>query len=44
MLLGLSWNVSVQKELDGVERNNTAFLRIAKEMNEMGYEWTWQQC
>ena len=44
MLLGLWWNAGVQKELEGMKRNKTAFLRIAKEMNEVGYERTWQQC
>ena len=28
----------------GAKRNKTAFLGIAKDMNEMGYERTWQQC
>ena len=32
------------EELEGAKRNKTAFLRIAKEMNEVGYERTWQQC
>ena len=42
--LGLWWNASVQKELEGAKSNKTAFSRIAKEMNEMRYEWAWQQC
>ena len=36
MLLGLWWNASVQKELEGAKRNKTAFFSIAKEMNEVG--------
>ena len=44
MLLGLWWNANVLKELEEAKRNKTAFSRIAKEMNEMGYGWMWQQC
>lgn len=35
---------NVQSELDGVTRNRVVFERIAKEMEELGYEYTWQQC
>ena len=44
LFLGLWSSASVQKELEVAKRNKTAFLRIAKEMNEVGYERTWQQC
>ena len=44
VLLGLWLNASVQKELEEAKRSKTVFLRIAKEINEVGYEWTWQQC
>ena len=44
MLLGLWLNASVQKELEVAKRNKTVFLKIAKEMNEVGYKRTWQQC
>ena len=43
VILGLWLNASVQKELEGAKRNKTVFLRIAKEMNEVRYERTWQQ-
>ena len=35
---------NVQSELDGVVRNCMVFERIAKEMGDMGYEFSWQQC
>ena len=35
---------NTQSELDGVTRNRTIFERIAKELREMGFEKTWQQC
>ena len=44
MILGLWLNASVQEELEGEKRNKTVLLRITKEMNEVGYERTWQQC
>ena len=44
MLLGLWLNASVQKELEEAKRSKTVFLRIAKEINQLGYERTWQQC
>ena len=44
VLLGLWGDASVQKALEGAKRNKTVFLKIAKQMNEMGYERTWQQC
>ena len=40
---GFRWNASVQKELEGAKKSKTAFLRIAREMNEVGCERTWQQ-
>ena len=43
MFLALWLNASVQKELEGAKRNKAVFVRIAKEMNEVGYEQTWQQ-
>ena len=44
VLLGLWGDVSKQNAVEGVKRNKMVFLKIAKEMNEMGYERTWQQC
>ena len=43
VLLGLWQNASVQKELEGAKSNKTAFLRIAKEINEIECERMWQQ-
>ena len=39
-LLGLWGDASVQKELEGAKRNKAVFVRIASEMNEMGYQRT----
>ena len=41
VLLGLWGDASV---LEGTKANKQAFLRIAKEINEVGYERTRQQC
>ena len=43
-LVGVWGQENVQSELDGVTRNRTVFERIAKEMRELGFERTWQQC
>ena len=43
-LVGVWGQQNVQSELDGVTRNRTVFERIAKEMRELGFERTWQQC
>ena len=43
-LLGLWGDASVQKEQEGAKRNKAVFIRIASEMNKMGYKRTWQQC
>ena len=44
-VLVIIWRqANVQSELDGVARNKTVFEKIAKEMAELGYERTWQQC
>ena len=44
VLPGLWWNASLQEELKGAKRSKTAFLKVAKDMNEAGCEWTRQQC
>ena len=43
-MLGLWSTASVQKELEGAKKSKTAFLRKAKEMNEVGCERAWQYC
>ena len=43
-LFGVWGQQNVQSELDGVTRNSTVFERFAKEMKELGFERTWQQC
>ena len=43
-LVGVWGQANVQNELDGVTRNRVVYERIAKEMEELGYERTWQQC
>ena len=44
VLLGLWSDARVQEQLEGARRNKTVFLKIAKEMNDMGHQRTWQQC
>ena len=43
-LVSVWGQANVQSELDGVTRNRTVFERIMKEMVELGFERTWQQC
>ena len=43
-LVSVWGEANIQSELDGVTRYRTVFERIAKEMAELGFEKTWQQC
>ena len=43
-LVSIWGQANVQNELDGIARNRTVFEKIAKEMAELGFERTWQQC
>ena len=37
-------HVNMQRQLEDVARNRTVFEREVKELRELGYELTWQQC
>ena len=43
-LVGVWGQANVQEQLDGVMRNRAIFEMIAREMGELGYERSWQQC
>ena len=43
-LVSVWGHANVQSELDSVIRNRVIFERISKELAELGYERTWQQC
>ena len=43
-LVSIWGQANVQNKLDGIARNRTIFEKIAKEMAELGFERTWQQC
>ena len=43
-LISVWGQAKVQIQLDGVQRNRVIFEGIAKQMQEMGYARTWQQC
>lgn len=43
-LVSVWGQTNVQNQLDGVTRNRNVFEKIAKEMAELGFERTWQQC
>ena len=43
-LVGVWGQANIQEQLDGVMRNRTIFEMIAREMGELGYERSWQQC
>ena len=35
---------NIQDELDGAVRNRAVFSNIAKQLNDLGYRRTWEQC
>ena len=37
-------DTNVQSQLDGFQRNQTIYERIAREMEKLGYTKTWMQC
>ena len=43
-LVGVWGQAKVQEQLNGVMRNRAIFKMIAREMGELGYERSWQQC
>ena len=43
-LLAIWGDASVQNQLDGVVRNKTIYLKVAKKLNEKGFCHTWEQC
>lgn len=43
-LIGIWGQADVQSKLDSVKRNKDIFQQIAKELADLGYSWTWQQC
>jgi len=43
-LLSLWGNENVQSKLDKAHRNRDIYEAIARDMAELGYERTWQQC
>ena len=43
-LISLWGEANVQSQLDGVSRNRVIYERIARDMDSLGYERTWEQC
>ena len=43
-LLGVWGAADVQSQLDRVVRNKTIYERIAKDLQALGYNRTWEQC
>ena len=43
-LVNVWGQANVQSQLEGVARNRTVYERVAKELRELGYDRTWQQC
>ena len=43
-LIGIWGQESVQSQLDSVVRNRAIYEKVAKKLEEAGYERTWQQC
>ena len=43
-LLTIWGDTKIQEELDGAVRNKVVFERIAKKLQEQGYEHDWKQC
>ena len=34
----------VQSKLDSVKRNRDIFLKVSRDLQDLGYNWTWEQC
>ena len=43
-LISIWGEESIQSKLDKEHRNRDVFERIAREMSDVGYEKSWQQC
>ena len=43
-LISIWGEESIQSKLDKAHRNRDVFERIAREMSDVGYEKSWQQC
>ena len=43
-LLEIWGDSTVQSQLDGVVGNKTIYLKMAKELEDMGFDHTWEQC
>ena len=43
-LLGIWGDSTVQSQLDKVVRNKTIYIKIAKELEDMGFDHMWEQC
>ena len=43
-LISIWGEESIQSKLDKTHRNRDVFERIAREMSDVGYEKSWQQC
>ena len=43
-LLGVWGAANVQSQLDRVVRNKTIYEKIAKDLQALGYNRTWEQC
>ena len=43
-LIAIWGEEEIQNALDGVVRNKTIYLKVARAMDELGHAKTWQQC
>ncbi len=43
-LINIWGQTDVQSKLDSVKRNKDIFLQVARDLQDLGYHWTWEQC
>lgn len=43
-LINIWGETDVQGKLDSVKRNKDIFQQISRDLEALGYSWTWQQC
>ena len=43
-LIAIWGEEEIQNALDGVVKNKTTYQKVARSINELGYDKTWEQC
>ena len=43
-MISLWEQADVQNQLDGVTRNRRIYEQIVRDLDDLGWEWTWEEC